>query len=182
MLTHPEIDPNIFSIGFLTVRWYGLMYVFGFALAWVLARKRSVRSHSSIKPAQVNDLVFGDIVINTSSAGTVVLTALSGGGSSVVATTVTHLGGNQAGQFRVIGEPARTFTHTIPGGSVTITKVAAANTMSVNNLTSLILGSGIPVIDGTGQAFIGIGATLNVGANQVPGPYTGTFNVSVAYN
>jgi len=58
MLTYPEIDPDIFSIGFLTVRWYGMMYVGGFVLGWVLARKRAVRSYSPIKPAQVDDLVF----------------------------------------------------------------------------------------------------------------------------
>ena len=58
MLTYPEIDPDIFSIGFLTVRWYGLMYVAGFVLGWVLARKRAVRSYAPIKPAQVDDLVF----------------------------------------------------------------------------------------------------------------------------
>jgi len=31
MLTYPEIDPVIFAIGPLKIRWYGLMYVLGFA-------------------------------------------------------------------------------------------------------------------------------------------------------
>ena len=58
MLTYPEIDPVIFSIGFLKIRWYGLMYVIGFLLAWWLARRRALNSWSIIKPGQVDDLVF----------------------------------------------------------------------------------------------------------------------------
>ena len=58
MLTYPEIDPVIFSIGFLKIRWYGLMYVVGFVFAWWLARRRALESWSIIKPAQVDDLLF----------------------------------------------------------------------------------------------------------------------------
>ncbi|MEX0976208.1 MAG: prolipoprotein diacylglyceryl transferase [Woeseia sp.] len=58
MLTFPEIDPVIFSIGFVKVRWYGLMYVIGFVLAWWLARIRSKQPHSILKPQQVDDLIF----------------------------------------------------------------------------------------------------------------------------
>ncbi len=58
MLTYPEIDPIIFSIGAVKIRWYGLMYVIGFLLAWWLARNRARRSWSIIKPAQVDDLLF----------------------------------------------------------------------------------------------------------------------------
>ena len=58
MLTYPEIDPVIFSIGFLKIRWYGLMYVIGFVFAWWLARRRAIKPWSIIKPEQVDDLVF----------------------------------------------------------------------------------------------------------------------------
>jgi phosphatidylglycerol:prolipoprotein diacylglycerol transferase len=58
MLTYPEIDPVIFSIGFLKIRWYGLMYVVGFLLGWWLARRRCKRSDSPINAEQVDDLVF----------------------------------------------------------------------------------------------------------------------------
>ena len=58
MLTYPEIDPIIFSIGPLAIRWYGLMYVLGFVAAWVLARKRSEQSWSIIRKEQVDDLIF----------------------------------------------------------------------------------------------------------------------------
>jgi len=58
MLTYPEIDPIIFALGPLKVRWYGLMYVIGFLLAWWLARRRAEKSWSVIKPEQVDDLLF----------------------------------------------------------------------------------------------------------------------------
>lgn len=58
MLTYPEIDPIIFSIGPVAVRWYGLMYVIGFVFAWILARQRSKRPDTPIEPSQVDDLIF----------------------------------------------------------------------------------------------------------------------------
>lgn len=58
MLPYPDIDPIIFSIGPLAIRWYGLMYVIGFVAAWLLAAKRSKESWSPIKPEQVDDLIF----------------------------------------------------------------------------------------------------------------------------
>jgi phosphatidylglycerol:prolipoprotein diacylglycerol transferase len=58
MLSYPHIDPVIFSIGVVKIRWYGLMYVIGFLLAWWLAKKRALRSWSAIKPTQVDDLIF----------------------------------------------------------------------------------------------------------------------------
>jgi phosphatidylglycerol:prolipoprotein diacylglycerol transferase len=58
MLTYPEIDPIIFSVGPLAVRWYGLMYVIGFLAAWFLARRRAEKPWSAIKPSQVDDLIF----------------------------------------------------------------------------------------------------------------------------
>lgn len=58
MLNYPQIDPIIFSVGPLAVRWYGLMYVIGFVAGWALARKRSQEPWSVIKPAQVDDLIF----------------------------------------------------------------------------------------------------------------------------
>ena len=62
MLVYPEIDPIIFEIGFLKIRWYGLMYVIGFLAAWWLAKHRSEAAHSRVKPNQVDDLIFSSMV------------------------------------------------------------------------------------------------------------------------
>lgn len=40
MLTFPEIDPVIISFGFLKLRWYGLMYVLGFAATYFLVLRQ----------------------------------------------------------------------------------------------------------------------------------------------
>ena len=58
MLTYPDIDPVIFSIGPLKIRWYGLMYVIGFVIAWFLARYRARKDGSIVKLDQVDDLIF----------------------------------------------------------------------------------------------------------------------------
>jgi phosphatidylglycerol:prolipoprotein diacylglycerol transferase len=39
----PQIDPVIFSLGPLSVRWYGLMYLVGFVAAFFLAKRRMDR-------------------------------------------------------------------------------------------------------------------------------------------
>ena len=58
MLTFPEIDPIIFALGPIKVRWYGLMYVVAFLLAWWLAKLRCKRSDSPVNSEQVDDLLF----------------------------------------------------------------------------------------------------------------------------
>ncbi|OCQ18917.1 prolipoprotein diacylglyceryl transferase [Pseudoalteromonas luteoviolacea] len=57
-LQFPEIDPIIFSIGPLSVRWYGLMYLIGFAFAMWWANKESEKPNSGWTKEQVSDLLF----------------------------------------------------------------------------------------------------------------------------
>ncbi|MDP2240323.1 MAG: prolipoprotein diacylglyceryl transferase [Burkholderiales bacterium] len=40
MLIHPQFDPIAIQLGPLAVRWYGLMYLVGFALVWWFGRQR----------------------------------------------------------------------------------------------------------------------------------------------
>lgn len=56
-MSMPQIDPVAFSIGSLQLRWYGLMYLFGFALGWILGRRRASRPGSGWRPADVDDLL-----------------------------------------------------------------------------------------------------------------------------
>ena len=58
MLTHPNIDPIAFSIGPLAVRWYGLMYLAGFAIGWWLGARRIAKGQGAITRAQLDDLLF----------------------------------------------------------------------------------------------------------------------------
>ncbi len=56
MITFSDIDPVIFEIGPLAVRWYGLMYLAGFAAAYYLGLKRIERI--GFTKEQFGDLVF----------------------------------------------------------------------------------------------------------------------------
>ena len=57
-MIYPSIDPIIVSAGPLAIRWYGLMYVIGFAIAWWLARRRASQPGSTWKPIDVDDVIF----------------------------------------------------------------------------------------------------------------------------
>lgn len=58
MLVHPNIDPVAFSIGPLAVRWYGLMYLAGFAAGWWLGVSRIKRGAAPVSRIQFDDLLF----------------------------------------------------------------------------------------------------------------------------
>lgn len=57
-MIYPDFDPVAFEIGFLRVRWYGLMYLLGFLVGWLGARHRAKRPGAPIGPERVDDLVF----------------------------------------------------------------------------------------------------------------------------
>jgi phosphatidylglycerol---prolipoprotein diacylglyceryl transferase len=58
MLTYPAIDPIVFSIGPLAVRWYGVTYVIAFAIGWWIGRKRASQPGSTWKPEEIDDVIF----------------------------------------------------------------------------------------------------------------------------
>jgi phosphatidylglycerol---prolipoprotein diacylglyceryl transferase len=58
MIQFPEIDPVLIRIGPLAVRWYGLMYVFGFAASYLLAIYQVKKRSFKIERAQIDDLYF----------------------------------------------------------------------------------------------------------------------------
>ena len=59
MLTHPNFDPVAVQIGPLAIRWYGLMYLVGFAAAYGLGRLRIARGMAGRVTVQVlDDLLF----------------------------------------------------------------------------------------------------------------------------
>ncbi|MGK2914936.1 MAG: prolipoprotein diacylglyceryl transferase [Porticoccaceae bacterium] len=57
MLTYPVIDPIAFSVGPVRAHWYGVMYLVGFAAAWLLARQRSRRPGAPVQTNQIEDLI-----------------------------------------------------------------------------------------------------------------------------
>ena len=130
--------------------------------------------------AQTVDMNFGNVAINSTTAGTVVLapagTRTSTGGVTLPATAGTVA----AAEFNVTGANDYTFSITLPSTSHEIK--SGSNTMSVTNFTST------PTLTGTlsaaGSATVKVGATLNVSAGQAAGTYTSVtpFEVTVNYN
>ncbi|MGF1741177.1 prolipoprotein diacylglyceryl transferase [Vibrio profundum] len=54
----PHIDPIIVSLGPISIRWYGVMYLIGFAFAMWLANKRADKPGSGWTREQISDLLF----------------------------------------------------------------------------------------------------------------------------
>jgi predicted small secreted protein len=125
------------------------------------------------------DLNFATIYKSV-GGGTVRVTPA--GVRTVVAGTVTLAAAPvaTAGTFTVGGDPALTYTITLPAdGVVTISNGAVTMPVNVFTVTS---ASGTNTLSGAGSDLISIGADLIVGGGQASGTYTGTYNVTVQYN
>lgn len=63
MLIHPQFDPIAFELGPLAVRWYGLMYVLGFAAFYLLGRLRMAQQpHTGWTAKELDDLLFWGVL------------------------------------------------------------------------------------------------------------------------
>jgi phosphatidylglycerol---prolipoprotein diacylglyceryl transferase len=58
MIVYPHINPVAVRLGPLSVHWYGIMYLVGFAAAWWLARRRAAQPNSSWRAIDVDDYIF----------------------------------------------------------------------------------------------------------------------------
>jgi phosphatidylglycerol:prolipoprotein diacylglycerol transferase len=58
MLLHPQFDPVAFSLGPLSVRWYGLMYLIAFVQFILLGRYRIRTRPAPLTVTQLDDLLF----------------------------------------------------------------------------------------------------------------------------
>lgn len=58
MLSYPQIDPIALQLGPLAVRWYGLMYLAGFACAYLMIQRLVRVSHLNISREMISDLLF----------------------------------------------------------------------------------------------------------------------------
>lgn len=100
--------------------------------------------------------------------------------STVVASGGVTVGNSNAGAatFQLSGQPNMAFTVTLPTAVQLIEP--NGNTMMVNGFQSQPSGAG--QLDGNGAVALNVGGTLEVGAMQQPGSYTGLMDVSVSYN
>lgn len=56
-MLHHNLDPVAFRIGGLEMHWYGIMYLVGFALGWLLGRYRAGKPGSGWTKTEVDDLL-----------------------------------------------------------------------------------------------------------------------------
>lgn len=63
MLHHPEFDPIAISVGPIAIHWYGLMYLIGFGLVYLLGRWRLNHGHTTVfTPRDLEDLIFYSVI------------------------------------------------------------------------------------------------------------------------
>lgn len=129
-----------------------------------------------ISIAQTHDLSFGNIISNT-GGGTVTIANNGTPSYTGVSAPTGNEGTRQQAIFHVGGLTSATYAITLPE-SITISD-GGTNNMTVANFTSTPDGTGALAVNGQD---VNVGATLTVGAGQLPGVYTGSFTVTVAYN
>jgi len=121
------------------------------------------------------DRRFGEIFVGP-SPGTCVVTP-QGARSSTGGVGLGGAFSTGAASFTVGGDPLAAFSVTLPASA---TMTSGVDGMTVDTFDSEPNGAG--QLDVLGSLELTIGATLNVGANQAPGDYNGSFSVTVAYN
>lgn len=127
-------------------------------------------------------LHFGSMSVSA-TPGTAVLSTqgvrTATGGVNLSALLPAHSTAN----YNVSGAANATYAITLPA---TITVSSGANNMTIGALLARTASAGADGLTGTltagGIDNFRVGGTLTVPANQPAGQYTGTFNVTVAYN
>jgi len=136
-----------------------------------------------ISITETSSLHFGTMAILAGTPGTCVLstqgvrTQTGGVNLSVQAPTASNAA------YNVSGAVNTTYSITLPA-SITVTSGPA--NMTINALLARTASAGSDGLTGTlsagGTDSFTVGGTLNVSQGQATGTYTGTFDVTVAYN
>ncbi len=127
---------------------------------------------AAIAVSKTADMNFGSIV-PTASAATVTI-----GNNGSLTSTLTTTGAHSAAAFNVTGGANEAFSVSLPA-SASLSD-GASHTMTVDTFSDSLGAAG--TLNGSGTASFTVGGVLHVGASQAAGAYTGTFQVTVAYN
>ena len=125
-----------------------------------------------LAPLTINntsDLDFGTIVSGTVASTVAVTTA----GAATCGSGLTCIGTTSAAGFSLGGTSGAAVGIS---GPATVTLTSGSNNMTA----SLAYSAASVTLTGTGGTF-SVGGTLNVGASQAAGNYSGTFNVTANY-
>ena len=122
------------------------------------------------------DLEFGTLAVTGS--GTAVINPVTG--ARTATGSVVPVGGSaHAATFIATGNRNSVVNIRLPKNPITVTRAGGTQTMTVSNWT--LDGNTNRRVPPSQTVEFAIGATLDVGANQTPGVYAGTFGVTVQY-
>lgn len=153
------------------------------ALAQSSATATANGSTTIIRPITLTkntDLAFGRIVRPTTGTGTVAIantadTVTAGSGAVAIASTTSRA------QFTIDGEGAQAISVSVPatmtlnGPSASTISVALSGDLGATSTLSGTSGN-------AGNQTLFVGGSFNLPSTQTTGAYSGTFNVTVAYN
>lgn len=149
----------------------------GTAFAATASGTASAEIVSAIAISSTATLNFGQIA-PSGTAGTVSVST-AGVRSSAGGVTLGNQVTVAAATFAVTGAPNNLYTVVLPAdGTITLTS-GGSPAMAVDGFVSDPASPG--TLNGGGSDTLRVGATLSVGVNQPNGNYSGTFNVTVAY-
>jgi hypothetical protein len=128
---------------------------------------------------KTRDLAFGNL-IPSAAAGTVTINPNTSARSTTGGVTAAA-GSFHPAEFVTRGTPNRRVLVRLPNSTVTLTRVGGGATMTVSNFTRNGAPPTSTPLDATGILTFRVGGRLNVGANQLPGTYSGSFSIEVQY-
>lgn len=136
---------------------------------------------TTVRPLSVvktDDLEFGTLMAGT-LPGTATINPTNDT-RSTAGGTIGSAGGAtpMAAHFTAAGVVNAVALISLPG-SITLTRGGGTETMTVSAISSN--GPTLRIFPGTSTIDVAVGGTLAVAANQVPGAYSGTFQVNVLY-
>lgn len=125
-------------------------------------------------------LSFGHVVASAAAAGTVEQTAAASPARTGIGVTLGSDAAVSAATFSVTGDRGATYAIMLPSGMQAATHANGADEVTFTPFSNLPGGAGL--LDAEGAQTIYLGGTFHIAQRQRPGEYTGTFDVTVAYN
>lgn len=131
---------------------------------------------ATIGISNTRSLGFGSFV---AGAGGSVTISPAGVRSASGAVTLVPSDAGTSAQFTVTGDESVSYSIALPLDGESVLSDGASHSMALRAFASDPSGIGLLV---GGSQTLSVGATLDVGANQAHGAYSGTFTVTVNYN
>lgn len=157
----------------------------GSAFAQATSSTSATGSVTILRPLTVTkntggDLEFGRIVKPTTGSGTVSMSntsdSVTAGSGAVALSGIT----TSRAKFTIDGEGAQLVNITVPASFNITNGTDTISVTTTNNLGTSTTLSGS--LGGAGSAALNVGGSFSVPSANSTGLYTGTLNVSVAYN